>query len=597
MLNRILKSLIAAAVILSVALLIFSSSNQNASKRSHLPLEKIGIIGSYSFEQSEATQELTAESMLDEDGHDSLYITGHLSRPVPINRLIMLRVDNIKAEIFLNGSLLYTYIDDAGYRFYDKAGGNLWTYFVSPGISTADTVEIYLQNPYGHQGIHPFRELIDTIYTGYDIELFQSILAGNAPRLFSAVMVVCIGLILLIACIILFFMKDKHTERYFYLAGFAITSGIWFFIRFDIMSFFSPFPMFNNLLDAVTLSLIALFYLAYQLCFITGKSRWVLLVIEYVYTALCIGYFIAILLGYYDPYTNRSIHIMLIGIASGLTIACVIYEVICNKDSEARSILLSVIMLCGGCIADAINYYVFHIPINIIFNICFIIFILLEIVKMIRFYISATRKAELAAHLETELLESKVALMLSQIQPHFLYNALTSIRQLCREDPNRAEQAVIDFSNFLRGNMDSLSTTKPIPFDRELVHLKRYLAIEKLRFEDKLEIIYDVKTTGFMIPALSIQPIVENAIRHGVMKKVSGGTIKIATEETDDTFILSVTDDGVGFDTENQYDDGLLHHGIANVRNRLKSICNGNLEVRSTPGEGTVTIITLPKSN
>ena len=109
--------------------------------------------------------------------------------------------------------------------------------------------------------------------------------------------------------------------------------------------------------------------------------------------------------------------------------------------------------------------------------------------------------------------------MVSQIRPHFMYNALSSIAALCKLDPDTAYDATITFSDYLRGNMDSLKQTAPIPFEKELEHLKKYLHIEKMRFGNKLNIVYDICATDFEIPQLTVQPLAENAVKHGISKK------------------------------------------------------------------------------
>ena len=197
---------------------------------------------------------------------------------------------------------------------------------------------------------------------------------------------------------------------------------------------------------------------------------------------------------------------------------------------------------------------------------------------------------------EKELYEAKVAVMTSQIQPHFMYNALTSIAMMCQIDPETAQEATVTFAKYLRGNMDSLKQTKPVPFEVELEHLKKYLYIEKLRFGKKLNIEYDIQTTDFNIPMLSVQPLVENAVKHGVGMKKKGGTVTISTRETDSAFEVIISDNGVGFDTSApKADDGRSHVGMENTRSRLKQMCGGEITIQSTVGEGTTATITLPK--
>ena len=196
---------------------------------------------------------------------------------------------------------------------------------------------------------------------------------------------------------------------------------------------------------------------------------------------------------------------------------------------------------------------------------------------------------------ELELTEMRIAVMLSQIQPHFLYNALTSIKGLCAADPRRAEKAVDSFAVFLRGNMNSLTAREPIPFTQELAHCKNYLELEQLRFGPRVNVVYQLAATDFSIPTLTLQPLVENAVRHGVTKRREGGTVCIRTEEIGGGWKITVQDNGVGFDPQKQRADGTSHTGIENVRMRLENQCRGTLAVHSAPGRGTRVEITIPK--
>ena len=197
---------------------------------------------------------------------------------------------------------------------------------------------------------------------------------------------------------------------------------------------------------------------------------------------------------------------------------------------------------------------------------------------------------------EKELYEAKVAVMTSQIQPHFMYNALTSIAMMCQIDPETAQEATVTFAKYLRGNMDSLKQTKPVPFETELEHLKKYLYIEKLRFGKKLNVEYDIQATDFKLPMLSVQPLVENAVKHGVGMKKKGGTVTISTRETDNAFEVIISDNGVGFDTSApKADDGRSHVGMENTRTRLQEMCGAEITIESTVDVGTTATIRLPK--
>lgn len=201
------------------------------------------------------------------------------------------------------------------------------------------------------------------------------------------------------------------------------------------------------------------------------------------------------------------------------------------------------------------------------------------------------------AEAKLALTESNNSLVLSQIQPHFLYNALTSIYRLCDVKPEAAKEAISNFSKYLRGNLDSIKQTKMISFADELQHLEAYLSLEKIRYDEYLDVKYDIKATEFFLPPLTVQPLVENAVNYGISDLPEGGIVTISTEENDDFYEIRVSDNGVGFVPGTVPNDGRSHVGISNVRSRLNIMCHGTLEIQSSLGNGTVAIIRIPKGD
>ena len=215
--------------------------------------------------------------------------------------------------------------------------------------------------------------------------------------------------------------------------------------------------------------------------------------------------------------------------------------------------------------------------------------------KSIRAVISAKDLEAERRSMELKIQESHISIMLSQIQPHFLYNTLNSIYQLCETNPMLARSMVNSFSEYLRNNLSSLDEPGLISFETELAHIKTYLDIEKIRFDDTLEIEYDIECVDFSLPVLTVQPIVENAVKHGTSKKRGGGRVIISTREHADCYVITVTDTGCGFDVTKEKDDGKRHVGIQNVRQRLFNMCQGSLTISSEIGAGTVATIRIPK--
>ncbi len=253
--------------------------------------------------------------------------------------------------------------------------------------------------------------------------------------------------------------------------------------------------------------------------------------------------------------------------------------------------------------SDANKLFVFIIFINIfatvVETVFYVKFLLTGtmMVSCVLYYSIITKQNERMRTIkhEQELANSKISIMLSQIQPHFLFNSLSAISNLCEKAPMEAQKAIGDFSDYLRGNLDSLKRSAPIPFTKELKHVQMYLSLEKMRFASDLNIVYDIAVTGFLLPTLTVQPLVENAVKYGVGKKEGGGTVTIATRENEQFFTVTVIDDGVGYDLMATQYDGSTHVGIENVRSRLAAMMGGKLKIESIKGVGTVATIQIPK--
>jgi signal transduction histidine kinase len=205
----------------------------------------------------------------------------------------------------------------------------------------------------------------------------------------------------------------------------------------------------------------------------------------------------------------------------------------------------------------------------------------------------AAEARERAALKDKELAEARLATVTSQIRPHFLFNTLDGIYYLVAEDPARAQEAIDEFSTYLRANLESLEQTAAVPIEKELSHVRTYLDLEKMSMEDLLEFDIDAQAGGFRVPVLSVQTIAENAVKHGVGKKPGGGHVTVRTREDREYYVVEVSDDGVGFDPEAVSGEG--HIGLENARTRLDAMCHGELLVESALGEGTTVTMKVPK--
>lgn len=195
----------------------------------------------------------------------------------------------------------------------------------------------------------------------------------------------------------------------------------------------------------------------------------------------------------------------------------------------------------------------------------------------------------------------ETAFLQSQIKPHFLYNALSVITSLCYSDGERAGDLLAALSKYLRYSFDIDPNNSLINLKEEISHVNSYVELEKARFGDRLTVEFNIeeKTLEFRIPALTIQPIVENAIRHGLMKRISGGHVKIVTAVKNNELQIIIKDDGVGIPPEklktlldNSISTGSV--GLRNVNKRLVNEYGQGLLIESVAGQGTEVIIKIP---
>lgn len=194
-----------------------------------------------------------------------------------------------------------------------------------------------------------------------------------------------------------------------------------------------------------------------------------------------------------------------------------------------------------------------------------------------------------------ELEQQRLRLLVVQMQPHFIFNTLAAIQSLCYTDSEAAADCIDIFGDYLRANINSLSSDEPIPFDDEMTHIEQYIRLEKASRDDRFTVVYDLKKRDFSIPPLTVQPIVENAIKHGALSRRDGkGVVKIITAEDEENIYITVTDNGTGASlTEKQKE----HHsvGLENVKKRLAIQCGGTLSSNFSE-KGSCSVITLPKN-
>jgi two-component sensor histidine kinase len=222
-----------------------------------------------------------------------------------------------------------------------------------------------------------------------------------------------------------------------------------------------------------------------------------------------------------------------------------------------------------------------------------IYFVLVSVVHALTYSRRLEERERSASQLEARLTEAKLDALRSQLQPHFLFNTLNAISTLVHKDPAAADEMITNLSELLRAAMDT--TEQEIPLRRELDFLNRYLEIQQVRFADRLRVEKEIDALALdgLVPALILQPLVENAIRHGIEPQSSTGLVRIRVRREGNILRLSVRDSGSGAKEQNKEQPGI---GLANSRARLQALYGdrAQLMLNSAPEGGFAVELEIP---
>ncbi|OQB12078.1 MAG: Sensor histidine kinase YpdA [Firmicutes bacterium ADurb.Bin193] len=199
-----------------------------------------------------------------------------------------------------------------------------------------------------------------------------------------------------------------------------------------------------------------------------------------------------------------------------------------------------------------------------------------------------------------EAIQNEIKFLQAQIKPHFLYNTLSVIASMVTRNPNKARQLIEKFGDYLRNSFDFDSNDNFVSLDKALELVNAYVEIEKARFRDRIQFVLNCdEIPEVRIPRLSIQPLVENAIRHGILKKSTGGTVTVNIKKEAENIRIEVSDDGVGMSSEEkekllEASNNVKGVGVKNIQRRLEKLYGQGLVIESNINKGTTISFEIP---
>lgn len=534
----------------------------------------IGIVKEYTFTLGKELEKDTFLAFYTVHQYAEVYLDGQrvYSMKPPVNSLVK--------TIGSNWTMLPLYREDAGKEI------------------RVDIIPVY----------DSFQDRTVEFLLGSKLSICLDRLRHDWPQLLLSVMAIFVGLVFL--CIAVYKLLNKQKDMGLLALGlFPIMMGLWRLTDTRFAPFLAqdkPVFLFYTSVAMLMIGTVPLIKSVEEQ--LDQRSRRILDWYCIAAALVCIAQLLLQVFGGIDLRQNIQItHLMLVAGAL-ILVGNVVYDWIQSPKIRNESIFRKApIILVVGVLADNVAFYVRGTSSGLLFSLLAVIAYAVITGANMLFHcvqqekqlseqnqLLARQERQLVEN-ERQLMESRISIMLSQLQPHFLFNVLNSIYYLCGENPESARKMVDKFSTYLRNNLDSLDQKTMIPFCKEFDHIHTYLELEKIRFDEELTVVYDIQAENFFLPALTVQPLVENAVKHGITKKRGGGILTLATREEPERFVITVTDTGLGFDPAHYMDDGKIHIGIENVRLRLEHMAGGKLTITSTPGVGTTAVIVIPK--
>lgn len=600
-LNKTTMQIVMIVLLVLSAVVLLWQGNKNSLQSIPATPANVYFVGEYQIAEGDWQDIVEGEHISSTKGDVTLRGNFHYSSPkgeyigvYKGSTPIAFYTDHIHLTFKQSG---FSYEIDHENPLYGKSAcGVDWT--AHSFFGKEEIIEIIVHNPHNFGNENAIDEMLSNTAFWADIEFEKGVLERGETQRNVGFSLILASVMFLGTALFSSLIHVKNSKIIWLLGALILFAGLYFIYQSFGIVFWSDSIVSNTSILGVSMMLYA-FFLSLLITTMLKKTKKVGMLIC---TGLGVGVLTFFVLSmttklfFYDTWHYWLILQTLVNVA---TIVCLIKELSVAKGKDKLIYLVAFLPLTSfGVDAVATGFGIWEggLTSRYVFMLLFVAAIVV-LIRIIPHSINALRKAkELETEkilLNTQLAESRVSTMMSQIRPHFIYNTLGSIEQLCELDPPKAGELVHNFAKYLRGNFGELDNPKPILMSQEMEHVHHYIHIENVRFPD-MTFTFEMNSNDFRIPALTIQPIVENAVKHGLMKLSKGGTIKVVCYETGENYCVSVEDDGVGFDTSVLLDER-KHVGIRNIRGRLKAMVDGTLEIESAIGEGTKVLITIPK--
>ncbi len=502
--------------------------------------------------------------------------------PVIRGEILAIRSIHQEIEVYEDGRLIYQHKKDFS-DIFGKSAVSQWHFIPLSDNPMGHEISILFYSPYDFMG-----EYQNLIKYGEFMTLTEYILLESVP----AVVISYISLIIGGGILVYFFSGKKLRENihFVHLAFFSILAGLWALGHSQRM-FFTLMP-----LEIERIIYMNCLYLLPSSFLYTVSKYFDLSKRKYIKCLAVIGILNTLVVNILQMLSIRDM-VENIKMAFLMVLLCIVLIAWFMIDSIRRKrtvyncagfslfllASLAVILEMMGYIINNYSYISFY------FRMMIVVAVVLAVIHLV--VASVRRKKELESTKEN-LEKSKINLMAVRMKPHLINNTLLSIQELCYTKPSEAAKAIEVFSKYLRSSYQYIVDREVIPFEEELKYIREYIEVQKVCYRDEILYREEISYRSFEVPPLSLQPFVENAVKHGIRKRVGIGTIVLKVYLEKRNIFIEIQDDGVGFDASklNRKLRKLEDKGIT----RLHYLNNAKVEIESEIGQGTCVKIMIP---
>lgn len=564
-------------IILAVVLLLFF-----VPEIKNVPASDVGNLLEWTCIHQDGSQEnITLPKKLYQKGETEVEISTVLPDEFVIKRTICFWSYYQAIEVYLDQGLVY-FFDNSEIDSFGKASTSKWNYIEIPSGSDGKILTIRMHTPYTMYHLR-----MDDIVYGSTAQIQTWLYQKYRGFEFIDMAVICLGVVFFFW--ILFLHVDKRYRLYqMYFSITILCLGLWFRFGVKGVPVYGLSNYTKDFIGYLAFVLLPIPFTAYiknrvqrtRVLYVISKVLIVLESISMVVVFLLHG------LGIRDIQENIALSQFMLLCSVLLAFVSALYYYIKERHRISITTVLSAGLLLISLYIE--YFYLYHSTMNLMelgvtARGCLLVVVVVESITCIK---NMRKIARHQKEIEEENKNLQLHILTSQIRPHFILNTLGAIRMMIHKDADQAYDLLYDFSKYIRKNMEEKDYSKLIPFLEELDYIETYLKLEKLRFGERLNVEYDIQFREFLILPLTIQPFVENAVKHGLFQMNQGGTIWIRTRKTEKGVIIEICDNGIGFDMK-RYPEILKNGKSVGMRSailRLEREMGGKCTVTSRTG-------------